>query len=114
MTETTISNFHTSFYIPEVQKLEFHIQHVRILCTNHCGDSHRTVFKRRKSFQDVVCCHDYAERVIYSSAHQIQSEYYTGNRYVPIGDITLEHFSELPKTKINSSTKPCPRHAVFH
>ena len=39
MMETTISNFHTSFYIPEIQKLAFHIPHVQILSTNHCGDS---------------------------------------------------------------------------
>ena len=30
-----------------------------------------------------------------------------------IEGIALEHFSELPQTEINSSTKPCPRHAVF-
>ena len=28
--------------------------------------------------------------------------------------IALEIFSALPQTEINSSTKPCPRHAVFH
>ena len=28
--------------------------------------------------------------------------------------IALEHFSALPQTEINSYTKPCPRHAVFH
>ena len=48
MMEKTISNFHTSFYIPEIQKLAFHIPHVQILGTNHCGDSRRTAFKRRK------------------------------------------------------------------
>ena len=28
--------------------------------------------------------------------------------------ISLEHFSALPQTEINSSTKPCPSHEVFH
>ena len=37
--ETTIYNFHTSFYIQAIQKLEFHITHVQILGTNNCGDS---------------------------------------------------------------------------
>ena len=60
MMETTISHFHTSFYIPEVQKLAFHIPHVQILGTNHCGESHRTTFKRCESFQDVLCLSDYA------------------------------------------------------
>ena len=46
--EKTVSNFHTSFYIPEIQKLTFHIPHVQILRTNHCGDSRQTAFKHRK------------------------------------------------------------------
>ena len=56
---------------------------------------------------------DYADRLVASFANQIQSEYYGGNRSVSIEVIALEHFCALPQTKINSSTKPCPRHAVF-
>ena len=40
MMETIISNFHTSFYIPAIQKLAFNIPHVQIQGTNNCGDSH--------------------------------------------------------------------------
>ena len=43
-----ISNFHTSLYIPEIHKLEFHTTHVQILGTNHCGDSRWTAIKLRK------------------------------------------------------------------
>ena len=46
--ETTVSNFHTIFYIPEIHKLAYQITHVQILGTNHCGDSFRTAFKRRE------------------------------------------------------------------
>ena len=73
MMETTISNFHTSFYIPEIHKLEFHIAYVQIIGTNHCGESRQTAFKCRESFQDVLCRRDYAERVVASFANQIQS-----------------------------------------
>ena len=31
-----------------------------------------------------------------------------------IEGISLENFSALPQTEINSSTEPCPQHAVFH
>ena len=31
-----------------------------------------------------------------------------------IESIVLEHFSALPHTEINSSTKPCPSHAVLN
>ena len=48
MMETTISNFHKSFFIPAIQKFSFHIPCVQILGTNHCGDFFRTAFKRRE------------------------------------------------------------------
>ena len=73
MIETTISGFHTSFYIPSIQKLDFYLPHVKMLGTNHCGEMRCTAFKRRESFQDVLCCRDYDERVAASFAHQIQS-----------------------------------------
>ena len=74
------------------------IPHVQILGTNHCGESIETTSKRRKSFQDVLCCPDYAEGVVASFSNQIQSEYYGGNRSVSIEGIVLEHFSALPHT----------------
>ena len=74
MMETTISYFHTSFYLPAIQKLAFHLPYVRILGKNHCGEMRRTAFKRRELFQDVLCRRDYAERVVASFANQIQSE----------------------------------------
>ena len=84
MMETSISDFHTSFYKPAIHKLAFHLPHVRILGTNHCGELRRTAFKRRELFQDVIFRRDYAERVVASFANQIQSEYYGGNRSVSI------------------------------
>ena len=48
--ETTISDFHTSFYIPAIQKLAFHLPHVRILEKNHCGELRCTAFKRFKMY----------------------------------------------------------------
>ena len=54
MMETTIYNFHTSFYIPENQKLAFDIPHVQIMDTNHSVESRQTAFKHRESFQDVL------------------------------------------------------------
>ena len=74
----------------------------------------RTAFKRRELFQDVLCRHDYAERVVASFANQIQSEYYGGNISVSIEGIALEHFSASQQADINSSTLSRPRHAVFH
>ena len=69
--------------------------------TNHCGDSHLTVFTCRKSYQDVLCRRDCAERVVASFSNQIQSEYYGVNRSVSIQGIILEHSSVLPHTEKN-------------
>ena len=57
--ETIISDFHTNFYIPAIQKLAFHLPHVRILGTNHCGEMKCTAFKQRELSQDVLCRRDY-------------------------------------------------------
>ena len=114
ITETKISDFHTSFYIPAIQKLAFRLPHVRILGINHCGEMWRTAFKRRELFQDVLCLCDYAERLVVSFANQIQSGYYGGNISVSIEGISLEHFSAATQADINSTTPSRPRHAVFH
>ena len=79
MMETKNSYFHTSFYIPVIQKLAFRLPYVHILGTNHCGEMRRTAFKRRELFQYVLCLRDYDEIVVASFDNQIQSEYYGGN-----------------------------------
>ena len=73
MMDTTIYYFHTSLYIPEKQRLAFHLPQLLILGTNHCGQLRRTAFKRGELFKDVLCHRDYYERVVASFAHQIQS-----------------------------------------
>ena len=69
---------------------------------------------KEQQFQDVLCCRDYAERVVASFANHIKSEYYGGNRSVYIEGIALVHFSAAPQTDINSYTLSRQRHAVFH
>ena len=73
MMDTKISDFHTSFYIPAIQKLAFHLPHVRILGTNHCGEMRHTAFKQRELFKDFRCRSDYTERLVARFANQIQS-----------------------------------------
>ena len=95
--ETKIYDYHTNFYIPAIQRSAFHLPHVRILGTNHCGELQLTAFKRCEYFQDVLCRCDYDEKMIAYFVHQIQSEYYGENRPVYIEGIALEIFSALPK-----------------
>ena len=104
MMETKKYYFHTSFYIPVIQKLAFRLPYVHILGTNHCGEMRHIAFKRHELFQDFLCCCDYAERVVAIFNDQIKPEYYGGNRSVSIEGIVLVNFSALPKADIKSST----------
>ena len=80
MMETKIYDLHTSFYIPAIQKLDFHLPHVSILGTNHCVEMRRKDFKGRELFQFVICRRNYSEGLVANFDNQIQSEYYGGNR----------------------------------
>ena len=91
ITVTKISKFHTRYYIPAIQKLDFNVPNVRILGTNHCGKMRRTAFKGTELFQDVICRCDYADRLVARFANQIQSLYYGGNISVSIEGIELEN-----------------------
>ena len=73
MMETTISDFHTSFYIPAIQRFASHLTHVRILGKHHCDEMQLTAFKRCELFQDTLFRRDYADRVVSSFSNQIQS-----------------------------------------
>ena len=94
--------------------LAFHLPHVRILGTHHCGDIRRTAFKRYKLFQHVLCRRDYSDRVVASFAQQIQSKYCGINISLSIEGISLEHFSALPNSGINSTTSSLQHPALFH
>ena len=74
MMETTVSDFHTIFYIPSIQKLAFQLPHVHILGKNHRGAMRHTAFKLCELFQDVLCRRDHAEGVVAIFPHQIQPE----------------------------------------
>ena len=96
------------------KNLSFHLPQVHIIGNNHCVNTLREAFKRRSAEQDVFCCRDYFERVVAIFAHQIQSEYYGGNRSVFIEGIVLDHFSAPTHTEIAGSPQAHTHHAVFH
>ena len=63
--ETSIADFHSSFYIPTIKKLAFHLPCVRILGSNHHGNTQREALKCRAN-QYLLCCRDYAYIVVAS------------------------------------------------
>ena len=69
--ETYTTEFHYKLYITSIQKLAINFLYVRILCIQCCGKECRGVFNIREALQDVLCQHDYAERVVSIFARQI-------------------------------------------
>ena len=60
-----------------------------------------------------LCQRDYAERIVSSCAHQTQSEYYGGNRFVSIEGIALEHFSSSYQSISSLTSETVSQQAVF-
>ena len=114
MIQRTISDFRISFYIPEIQNLAFHLPCICILGAHHCGNTHSEEFKHCEYFQDALCCCDYAEQVVASFAHQIQSEYHGVNICVSIEVIVLEQFSDTKHPLQLFTPQSRTRHSMFH
>ena len=70
--EKSITHFNEK-YIPEIQKLEFHLPHVRILGTHHRGKKRCEAFKLWGNLHYVLCSRGFLERVVSIFSHQIQS-----------------------------------------
>ena len=114
--DISISDFHTSFYIPEIQNIPFQLPHVCILRENHCGNTHPEAFKCCREYQYVLCHRDYAYRVVASFAQQIRLEYYGGNQSAYIGLISNWHFSAPTHTEAEAAkmTQARTRHSMFY
>ena len=91
MMDTSIADFFTSFYIPEIQKIAFHLPHMLILGTHYYSNTFREAFKCCRVFKNVLCSHDYSNRLVSSFSRPIQFEYYDRNRAVSIKVIALDH-----------------------
>ena len=90
--ESSILYLHNQLYIPSIQKLIFHLPHVIILGTHHCGNTPREAFKRHSAYQNLLCRCNYAEHLVARFAHQIKSEYHGIIISVSIEGIASEHF----------------------
>ena len=62
----------------------------------------------------MLCCCYYAKIVVDSFVPQIQPEYYVGNPYVSIEEISLENFSATTHSLLVSVPESRTIHAVFH
>ena len=112
--DTSIIQFQKKFYIPAIQKLSFHLPHVRILGNHHSGKDIREAFKIRVNLHDILCRRDYVYRVVSSFEHQIQSIYYGGNRSISIEGVELDHFGAFQHPSPLLKSVDVYRQAAFH
>ena len=87
---------------------------VRIIVTKHRGKERREAFKFLGDLHGVLCCSNYAERVVSSFVHQIKSEYYGRNSSVSIKRIALEHSNVLQPSSTFLASDHTSHQAVFH
>ena len=86
---------------------------MHILVTHHYGKERHEAFKRRIRQYGVLCRSDYVERILSSFAHQIQSEYYGGNRSVFIVVIALENISASNQASLSLTSETVSNKVVF-
>ena len=91
--ERIIAEFHKNFYKPVIQKLAFHLPHVRMLGTNNCGKMCREYFKARQDKKDVITRRDYAEQLTEKFPVQIQCQHFGGNRSLSMEGVAVQHFN---------------------
>ena len=72
--ESSIVEIHQYFYIPDINKLAFHLPHVRIIETRHCGNTRQEAFKSHSAFQGVLINSDYADCLVPIFSHKTKSE----------------------------------------
>ena len=82
--ETKVVEFHKRLHITAIKKIALHLPILHILGAHHCVNARQEVFNSHSSYHGVLWRKYYLERVVDSFAHQIQSKYYIGNRYVSI------------------------------
>ena len=61
-------------YTPEIQNVVFHLPHIQIIGTNHCGNTSREALKHQLENQYLLRSCYYTKRVVASIVHQIKSE----------------------------------------
>ena len=72
--------FYEMFYITTIEKLSFHLAHVRILGSTECGNTRNDCFRANTSKNNIKFKKDYAEKSSEATGIEIQSQHWGGNR----------------------------------
>ena len=64
MIEQPINNFLRDYYIPAIEELTFHLDHVQILGGNECETTRKGAMKSRQKYGEVTVIKYYAENTV--------------------------------------------------
>ena len=73
-----IGDFHSEFYIKQIEKLAYHRSYYKILGENHVADVRHEAFESIPG--DISTRYDYAERFSFDTNGQIHNEFFDNNR----------------------------------
>ena len=83
---------HDKFYIPTIEKLSFHLAHVRIIGSMECGKTINDFFHNNASKNNIKSKKYYAEKSRETNGIEIQSQHWGGNRKLSMEGIAIEYF----------------------
>ena len=76
-----IGDFHSDFYIKQIEKLAYHRSYYKILGKHHVADVRHKAFESTPG--DISTRSDYVERFDFDPDGQIQNEFFDNNRSLP-------------------------------
>jgi len=87
----SVSNFHQNYYKPAIEKLAYHLAHVKILGTNHIGLTRREALSMRHEKKDIKVQHDFVDILVAAFLTEIHSEQFGGNQTLSMEGLAMEY-----------------------
>ena len=87
--------------VSTIEKLSFHLAHVRILGSMECGKTINDCFRANASKNNIEFKKDYAEKFTEVTGIEIYSKNWGGKRKLPMEGIAVEYFPTSIDTSNN-------------
>ena len=92
--EETITSFHQNYYMPSIEKLAYHLAHVRILGSNHVGLTRKQALMRRGQKKDIKLVRDFAERLGSCFGKEFQSQHFGGSASLSMEGVAFDYVDD--------------------
>ena len=90
--EEVIDIFHELFYIPTIEKLSFHLAHVRILASMEFWNTRNDCY-HNNALENIKLKKNYAKFFSKTTDNEIKSQHWKGNRQLSMEGIVVEYFT---------------------